>query len=486
MKPRIARKRDAPRVVPAAIPPRRPDTPRRPADAVDEARAPDAARPTPRPSPNGADDTSPTRSARTLVASGLSAAEIGTLERLGFRQVRRTAGRALPAVLTLSVPQAVDIDTARETARRVTTAAVDFDHFYYTDGHGTTDCVGGNCPPVPAPLWVSARTAHCGVTPTIGLVDTAIARDHPALVGQSIVVLGPDGRPGDAAPMRPVRGEAAMPADGDGGSTHGTAIAALLVGRADGRVPGLLPEATLVAVNAFTPDDQGRERTDVATLVDAIEHLAARGVRVINLSLSGPPNAVLEAAVGAAARDGIVLVAAAGNGGPYAEPAFPAAYPNVIAVTAVDRTLDVYRRATRGTYVDFAAPGVEVWTAAAGPMSGTSYAVPFVTAAVAAHLAARPGASPAAVAGHLAASAFDLGAAGRDDTYGWGLVRADSCPGTQPPSVEQAGADIADPTRPDRAAPARRASPADRFGPAAGPRGADAPERAGDSIQAVR
>jgi len=71
-------------------------------------------------------------------------------------------------------------------------------------------------------------------------------------------------------------------------------------------------------------------------------------VRVVNMSLSGPPNEVLKRAIASAQAKGMVIVAAAGNNGAGAGPSYPAAYPGVIAVTAVDRNLDVYRRATQG------------------------------------------------------------------------------------------------------------------------------------------
>ena len=175
---------------------------------------------------------------------------------------------------------------------------------------------------------------------------------------------------------------------------HGTAVAALLVGRRDSPTPGLVPDARLVAVDAFYRDGGTADRTDVMSLVTAIEALAERGVRVINLSLSGPANEVLQKAIAAAQAKGIVIVAAAGNNGAGAEPSYPAAYPGVVAVTAVDHELNVYRRATRGPYVDLAAPGVNVWTASAqgtGSLkTGTSYAVPFVSAAAGVLLASRP------------------------------------------------------------------------------------------------
>jgi subtilisin family serine protease len=178
------------------------------------------------------------------------------------------------------------------------------------------------------------------------LIDTGINLEHEALKEQAIEVVPRPASHADAS-LR----------------DHGTAVAALLVGRPDSQTPGLLPQAKIVAVEAFYRDGGTADRTDVTSLVDAIEALAKRGVRVMNLSLSGPANAMLQKAIEAAQAKGIVIIAAVGNNGAGAQPSYPAAYPGVVAVTAVDQKLNVYRRATRGAYVDLSAPGVDVWTA---------------------------------------------------------------------------------------------------------------------------
>jgi subtilisin family serine protease len=192
-------------------------------------------------------------------------------------------------------------------------------------------------------------------------------------------------------------------------------------------VPGLLPTARLVAYNAFAPRN-GRDVADAVSLVRAISSLVRAGARVINMSLTGPSNAVLEQAVDVALQQNTVIVAAAGTDGSGGKPAFPAAYDGVIAVTAVDDELQGYGRAAHGRYVTLAAPGVRLLTARsqsdADLMSGTSYAAPFVTAAAALLVAAEPNLSPKQVADALIASAKDLGRPGRDDTYGWGLLHS--------------------------------------------------------------
>ena len=156
-------------------------------------------------------------------------------------------------------------------------------------------------------------------------------------------------------------------------------------------------------------------------------------VKVINLSLAGPQDAVLHQQIKEMSQTGVLFVAAAGNGGPFALPSYPAAYPEVIAVTAVDRNLVGYRHATRGPHIDLAAPGVEIWTAMPdkreGPQTGTSFAVPYVTAAAAAVYPkeellykGRPLDPKKAVLSRL--TTRDLGPAGRDAIYGQGLLQA--------------------------------------------------------------
>ena len=107
------------------------------------------------------------------------------------------------------------------------------------------------------------------------------------------------------------------------------------------------------------------------------------------MSLSGPRDDLVHQRLVELSRQGMIFVAAAGNGGPDASAAYPAAYNDeVIAVTAVDRNQQLYDHANRGDYIDVAAPGVRIWTALPnnkeGALSGTSFAAPFVTAIVAA------------------------------------------------------------------------------------------------------
>ena len=154
--------------------------------------------------------------------------------------------------------------------------------------------------------------------------------------------------------------------------------------------------------------------------------MITKNVDVINISLTGPYNTLLEKVINAAQRVNIPVVAAAGNSGPGAAPHFPAAYEGVFAVTAVDVRLRPYVYANRGNYISFAAPGVGVWTPTEEGgtyQDGTSFAAPFVTAAIAS-MQSRQYRMIADLNTQLVNSAVDLGAPGKDPLFGWGLLQA--------------------------------------------------------------
>jgi subtilisin family serine protease len=190
--------------------------------------------------------------------------------------------------------------------------------------------------------------------------------------------------------------------------------------------------ARIGPAEAFAQDRRGRPYASAFHLAEALDWLAQARAGVINLSFAGPPNALLELSVSQLAARDIALVAAAGNDGPRADPAYPAAYPEVIAVTAVDSALRPFRLANRGAYLTFAAPGVAIRTAAVGggvaERSGTSFAAPFATAVVASARARHPRLDTKTLTELLAGQARDLGEPGYDPVFGYGLIRtAASC-----------------------------------------------------------
>lgn len=372
----------------------------------------------------------PRRAPNEIVTRGLSEDDTAALRSQGYEVIERADLGSLALTLRrLRVPADVTLDEARSAIRALPTGeTADFNHFYRTGGDtapivsdaaaDALACEGLHCPARALVRWPETiGPKGCGAPVTIGMVDTGLNPEHEALAGARIAVMR-------VAPEDFTASEA----------VHGTAVAALLVGDPASRSPGLVPGLPLVAVDAFHRQG-GDERADAFTLVRALDHLSQQGARVINLSLAGPPNDVLEATLAQlATQRGITIVAAAGNGGPRAEPAYPAAYDNVIAVTAVDSSGTAYRRAGRGPHVDLAAPGVEVWTAAsingARWKTGTSFAAPFVTAAAALWLQREPMLTPAQLRERLLADATDLGPEGRDEIYGSGLLDLHgNCPG---------------------------------------------------------
>lgn len=350
----------------------------------------------------------PTRAENEVLVRGVAQNDLTTLEAEGFRILQQRGLADGNSLVRLLKPASLTMDQARDRVRALANGAeADFNHFYRSEQAGRGPrCEGSNCLARDMIGW-PVGLSGCKAMPRIGMVDTGLNADHVAL---------------SDARVRVHRIETeAPPSD----LLHGTAVASLLVGNRDSRSPGLVPGAELIAVDAFQKVGAD-QRADAFALIEALDYLATQEVRIVNLSLAGPPNEALARQIARMAHDGILLIAAAGNYGPQAAPAFPAAYDAVLAVTAVDRRGQVYRRANRGQYIDLAAPGVNVWTAAsirgARTKTGTSYAAPFVTAAAALLWSRDPSLSSAQLRNLLRGNARDLGPEGQDAIFGAGLI----------------------------------------------------------------
>ena len=343
-----------------------------------------------------------------VLAHGLIESDIARLESEGFAllQTRVLVDGAMSH--RLRKPARLSMLQARAHLRQEFGKPADFNHYYRPnkDAANPPACKGSACPAREMLDWPQA-TSGCGTPPLIGMVDTGLNPDH-AVFADAAIELHRIGPKANAS-----------------GLIHGTAVASLLVGDPASRTPGLVPGARLIAVDAFHKA-KSDERMDAFSLIEALDLLAQKGVRIINLSFAGPENAALAEQLRALDHQGIVLVAAAGNSGPAAKPAYPAAYDIVVAVTAVDRRSQIYRRANRGEHIDLAAPGVEVWTATsvsgARTQTGTSFAAPFVTAAAALLLQKNPQMTPSEVRRALENGATDLGRQGPDAVFGHGLI----------------------------------------------------------------
>ncbi|MBL4614288.1 MAG: S8 family serine peptidase, partial [Magnetovibrio sp.] len=249
----------------------------------------------------------------------------------------------------------------------------------------------------------------CGKGLVIGQIDSGVDTTHPALSGQDVHYKA-----------FPKAGRKPGPPD------HGTAVAAMLVGKA--KWGGLLPGAKLYAANMFEINEKGKKVGSAIGLMKSIDWLATQKVHAINLSIAGSDNKVVRRAFNLAKKSNLMLVAAVGNWGRSDKPAYPAAYDHVVAVTATKGTELIYSHANQGDYVDFAAPGVGIYTAQAGgggkPQSGTSFAAPYITAMAA--ILTKAGKTPTArdLRRVLSKATRDLGKPGKDTVFGYGYVKA--------------------------------------------------------------
>lgn len=244
---------------------------------------------------------------------------------------------------------------------------------------------------------------------TVAVIDTGIDTRHPVLaksIAKSFDAVGDGKKAADR---------------------HGTAIAGLIAGQ--GKVKGVAPLSKLLAVRAFSMHrEYNKPMTSGMILLRALDWSYANQARIFNMSFSGPYDPLVQKALKSAYEKGVILVAAAGNGGPKAAPAYPAAYKNVIAITALDNKDKLYAHANRGSYVTVAAPGVDMLVPSLKNgyrySSGTSLAAAQISGLIALLLEKNPQASAQEVRESIIASARDLGPAGYDTHFGAGLADA--------------------------------------------------------------
>ena len=264
----------------------------------------------------------------------------------------------------------------------------------------------------------------------VGVIDTDVDHLHPAFKAARLKLGSflPEGRP--SAPK-----------------WHGTGVLALLAGNPGSGTAGLIPHSEFYVANVFFADGSGDFATDTVSLLKALDWMSAFDVKIINMSFTGPKDELVRKAIVNMSAKGVIFVAAAGNDGPAAPPGYPAAYKQVVAVTAVNRDLRNFPYSTRGAHIDVAAPGVAIWTAVPGARegyhTGTSFAAPHVTAILATIANSAPHRRKEELLSLL--PTVDLGPPGRDPIYGQGLLIAPE--GCQPAAVAAAPAE-----RPDNAA----------------------------------
>ncbi|RYD45092.1 MAG: serine protease [Sphingomonadales bacterium] len=325
-----------------------------------------------------------------LIASGVDAAMIARAAKNGFALLDRERIDGLDLdIARFRVPEGRSLARARkQLAKLLPHAEVDVDNIYFASG------------PAGALPQAALAAAVASGPASLGLIDGGVAA-HPSVAGRVEQRGFAKGAPS--------------------ASRHGTAVASLLVG--SGTVRGAAPGQRLLAADVYGTDPAGGNASAIAR---ALGWLVQNGVAVTTISLVGPDNKLLAAAVVRAQRRGMLIVAAVGNDGPAAPPAYPASYRGVFAVTGVDTKGRALPEAGRALHIDFAAPGDAVLAAAgAGSvdrMRGTSFAAPLVAGRLALRYPApiieriEP-----AVTG-LVLEARDLGKTGRDKIYGHGLI----------------------------------------------------------------
>lgn len=206
---------------------------------------------------------------------------------------------------------------------------------------------------------------------------------------------------------------------------HGTAIAGAIA--AHSRLMGVAPSAKILAIRAFG-ESKGTAEGTTFNILKSINWAVEKNANVINMSFAGPQDPALARSLAAARQKGIVLIAAVGNAGPKSPPLYPAADPNVIAVTATDSDDQLFKASNRGNHIAVAAPGVDILLPSPGGgyqvSSGTSFAAAHVSGIAALVLERKRDLKPDAVRQILTSSAKDLGPKGRDIYFGAGLADA--------------------------------------------------------------
>ncbi len=207
-------------------------------------------------------------------------------------------------------------------------------------------------------------------------------------------------------------------------SGHGTHVAGIIAAVANNGIggSGVAPNAKILPIQVLDQAGQGDAR-DVAA---GVRLAADNGARVINLSLGGATeSSSLTQAITYANDKGVLVVAAAGNGGAADKPKWPASLDLTLAVTAVDQANNATTFDQRGDYIDLSAPGANIVSTAKGgyvTLSGTSMEAGFVAGAAALLFAAEPRVTNAQVRDILLRTASDIGEPGRDVTFGAGLI----------------------------------------------------------------
>lgn len=312
--------------------------------------------------------------------------------------LRRTTAR-------VELPPNSDIELAINNIQKLDPdALIDLNHIYQVASIESAYGDAGY------PIEIINKSLRLDVKQKIALIDTGVDRFHPSLRKADVVLKN------------------FLPAGAKPSYEHGTAIASMLVGNDKGKYVGLLPNATLFSAAVFGVSSKGVIRSTAEDLVNAVSWLTRNQIPVINMSFAGPHNKLLQILLSTASDAGFIFVAAVGNEGPNAPPLYPAAYDDVIGVTAVDSKFRIYRRANTGVHVEFSAPGVKIRAAQQSNysykvFSGSSFAAPYVVALISLEIDVVSSNQKRKLLQRFRNNTFDLGSDGYDSIYGYGLIQ---------------------------------------------------------------
>lgn len=260
---------------------------------------------------------------------------------------------------------------------------------------------------------------------TVAIIDTGVDTDHPDLAASLVTGYNAINNSSNAN-------------DDHGHGTHVAGIAAGIINNSAG-ISGVSGKSRIMPVKVLGSNGSGYTSDITEGIYWAVDH----GAKVINMSLGGPYyDQASQDAVDYAYSKGVIVIAAAGNDN-TSSPSYPAALNHVIAVSATDQNNGKAWFSNYGSYVDLAAPGVSIYSStfdgSYGYKSGTSMASPFVAGAAALLLSQDNTMTPSELETTLENTALDLGAAGRDNNFGYGLIDVNAAIKTVNPTLPPKG-----------------------------------------------
>jgi subtilisin family serine protease len=257
----------------------------------------------------------------------------------------------------------------------------------------------------------SAQLLATGAGVTVAVIDNGIVRDHPLIAASDVSTgydfIDNDGDPSEAPGLM---------------YGHGTFVTGIVLVTA--------PQCRILPLRAFNGEGQGQ----LFNIMRAIIYAKNNGAHIINMSFSaGQTSPLLNSALNFGGSNQPLMVASVGNDSAEVV-VYPAAHPNVMAVSAVNADEYLATFSNYGSYVELCAPGVDVYSALPaaesgwGTWSGTSFAAPFVAGVAALSMHHTPNRPVPGVRQLLTDAAREDLAWGSivppDIRYGWGLVDA--------------------------------------------------------------